>query len=114
MPGKQWAAARLAQVRSGLGAARLAEDVVGLTVWIGHDNGHGRMGCRKFWREHLPRIQFHNPQLSITVQRAEHNGQAALHIHRVTGTTIVDMRHKHSDEICRALLEHAGSAQAAA
>ncbi|KAG4305429.1 hypothetical protein PORY_000985 [Pneumocystis oryctolagi] len=137
MPGKRWAAKRLAEIHSGLGAARLAPDVTGLTLWIGKDNRNGQMGYRKFWRQHLPRIQFYNPRLSITVQRIittkEHDKPAALYIHRsaykniqhiheltspnqcihntVSGTSIIDMQYKRSDEICRALLEQAGAAE---
>lgn len=39
------------------------------------------MGPRKVWREYLPRLKYHNPAVSMTVDRSpEHSGPATLSV----------------------------------
>lgn len=55
------------------------------------NNGH--FGARKFWRNCLPRLKYHNPAISMTVNRTkDQDGPATLTIffappHRSTSTT---------------------------
>lgn len=64
--------------------------------------------CRKFWKENLPRVQFHNPKLPIKVVRIEPDNPredykkvpAILKIHYADGSVKdADVKHKHSEEI---------------
>lgn len=44
---------------------------------IKFDNGH--FGARKFWRNYLPRLKYHNPAVSMTVNRTkDQDGPAIL------------------------------------
>lgn len=47
-----------------------------------HRLNDGHMGPRKFWRENLPRLKYHNPEVPIIVNRThEQTGPATLSIY---------------------------------
>ncbi|KAG5437497.1 hypothetical protein PCANB_000925 [Pneumocystis canis] len=113
---QQWSriAKRLSKIQYGLGATQLSSDITELTLWMKRNNQDGQIGCRKFWKEYLPRIQFHNPELLISVKFIDtidiYNTapkEPVLHIHKTSGLIVVNVLHKRSDEICHTLLKHA-------
>ena len=87
------------------------------------DGGH--FGPRKFWRLYLPRLKYHNPSVSMTVNRTTNQvGPATMTIFfsptlNVFATSpnverqessinermeTIDMKHKHSDNILKQLM----------
>lgn len=68
---------KLALIRSGFGAAVLPANVRALRLKLAHRIDDGHMGARKFWREHLPRLQYHNPGLQVQVVREQIKGGPA-------------------------------------
>lgn len=49
------------------------------------DDGH--LGSRRFWRDHLPRLKYHNPQVPMIVNRTrEQHGPATLSIYVKSNT----------------------------
>ncbi|KAK9468148.1 hypothetical protein V1512DRAFT_258862 [Lipomyces arxii] len=59
----------LTRLSVGQGAVRLPYNATSLTLKFKTLNKYGHMGARKFWKEYLPKIQFHNPNLAISVIR---------------------------------------------
>ena len=64
-------AKRLLDVRSGLGSLTLPADIKALHISFAQNNANGHMGPRKFVQQNIPRIQFHNPHLEISVTRVK-------------------------------------------
>jgi len=60
---------KLLNIRLGPGAATLPNDVKRLHLDFAARMYDGHMGARKFWRECLPRLKYHNPAVSMTVNR---------------------------------------------
>ncbi|KAF2651950.1 hypothetical protein K491DRAFT_696012 [Lophiostoma macrostomum CBS 122681] len=74
-------------VRIGPGALLLPKEVTKLGLEFSKNKVGGHMGPRKFWREMLPRIKFHNPTIPVEIRR--HNtptGPALLHIYTSTSS----------------------------
>lgn len=61
--------ARLNAITKGPGALHIPSTVSAINLSFKLQNSNGHMGPRKFWRENLPRIQFYNPSLPISVSR---------------------------------------------
>lgn len=109
--------ARLNAIACGPGAVRVPPSVVGvhLSFKFQYENGH--MGPRKFWRENLPQVQFHNPGLSISVERKYANSvddtatiPAHLSIKFQDGKEqVINVQHKHSNEILKSFIEATGA-----
>ncbi|KAI9712857.1 MAG: hypothetical protein M1820_001479 [Bogoriella megaspora] len=59
----------LLAVRLGPGAAVLPQDVKRIHMSFAYKINEGHMGPRKFWRQCLPRLKYHNPAVSMTVDR---------------------------------------------
>ncbi|KAK9479293.1 hypothetical protein V1514DRAFT_328975 [Lipomyces japonicus] len=53
----------------GQGAVHVPKNITGIRLSFKYLNKFGHMGARKFWREYLPQIRFHNPSLAIEVSR---------------------------------------------
>ncbi|RPB05532.1 hypothetical protein L873DRAFT_1757712 [Choiromyces venosus 120613-1] len=97
---------RLALVRSGTGAAILPPGVRKLGLTFAMRNADGHMGPRKFWRYHLPRLQYHNPTVAMEVTRHRvDGGDATLTIEYEGKTETIDVQHKHENEITRAVMD---------
>ncbi|EMR08891.1 hypothetical protein PNEG_02674 [Pneumocystis murina B123] len=99
------AAEKLARILMGPGAFKLPSDIHGLTLFMAFKNKDGHMGPRKFWKDYLPSIQFHNPYLHIQVCRSHKEKEAKLKIHQKSGDIELDMKHKHALDICREFIE---------
>ena len=56
-------------VRLGPGAAVLPKDVKRLHLEFAQKSQDGHLGSRRFWRNFLPRLKYHNPAVSMTVER---------------------------------------------
>ena len=86
----------------------------------------GHYGARKVWRQYLPRLKFHNPTVSMTVNRStDQAGPATLTVffskadgEGVTATTntesggrveTIDMKHKQETDILKELLLETGA-----
>ncbi|KAJ4254919.1 hypothetical protein NW762_009717 [Fusarium torreyae] len=66
---------RLINLQCGPGAAVLPPEVTRIHMdFAVHLNG-GHMGARKFWRENLPRLKYHNPSIPMIVNRHKNNEQ---------------------------------------
>ncbi|KAH3687050.1 hypothetical protein WICPIJ_001963 [Wickerhamomyces pijperi] len=62
---------RLNLLSTGPGSVKVSPTVESIELIFKQRSPKGHLGARKFWRENLPRIQYHNPHLSITVRRIE-------------------------------------------
>ncbi|KAK7746985.1 hypothetical protein SLS53_002173 [Cytospora paraplurivora] len=72
----------LMNVRNGPGAAKLPPNVTKIHMEFAHKWDDGNFGSRKFWRDHLPRLKYHNPQVPMIVNRTrEQHGPATLSIY---------------------------------
>ncbi|KAG6360518.1 hypothetical protein INS49_011580 [Diaporthe citri] len=72
----------LVNVRNGPGAAKLPTNVTKIHLEFAHKWNDGHMGSRKFWRENLPRLKYHNPDVPMIVNRThEQTGPATLSIY---------------------------------
>jgi large subunit ribosomal protein MRP49 len=79
----------------------------------------GHFGPRRFWHMYLPRLKYHNPAVSMTVNRtANQLGPATMTIYFAPDasrpaadpaaderTEVIDMKHKMEGEILRELME---------
>ncbi|KAF2858328.1 hypothetical protein K470DRAFT_259919 [Piedraia hortae CBS 480.64] len=76
-------AGRLLDLRLGSGAVVLPKDVQRIHLRFAPRIEGGHMGPRKFWRQELRRLKYHNPGVAMTVDRTAVNGQddAMLSIH---------------------------------
>ena len=121
-------------VRIGPGAATLTNDVNRIHLDFARKYDDGHFGARKLWRNYLPRLKYHNPAVSMTVNRHEdQSGPAtltlffseesvstsstppvglttmALRPDTWQRTEVIDMRHKHESEILKQLVELTGA-----
>ncbi|OCL12519.1 hypothetical protein AOQ84DRAFT_284997, partial [Glonium stellatum] len=60
---------QLLAIRVGPGAAILPKEVAKLNLAFSQHIDGGHRGPRKFWREMLPRLQYRNPGIPMTVTR---------------------------------------------
>ncbi|KAL8674715.1 MAG: hypothetical protein Q9168_000873 [Polycauliona sp. 1 TL-2023] len=66
-------------VRLGRGAAILPRDVKRLHLDFAFKLNDGHFGARKLWRTYLPRLKYHNPAVSMSVNRTQdQTGPATL------------------------------------
>lgn len=76
------------EIRNGPGAAKLPANVTKIHMEFAHKWNDGNLGSRKFWRDHLPRLKYHNPQVPMIVNRTrDQHGPATLSIY-VRGTGV--------------------------
>lgn len=61
---------KLLAMRMGSGAVKLPKDVQRIHMRFAPRLGNGHMGPRKFWKHELIRLKFHNPAVSMTVDRS--------------------------------------------
>lgn len=98
-------------------AVRMPTSVKSLDLVFKDDNKHGHMGAKKFWRNNLPTIQFHNPSLPITVTRVHASTDeeslkcpAQLTVSLENGETHkIDMKHRFYNDIMAELKEVTGA-----
>lgn len=77
---------QLVSVRNGPGAAKLPSNVTKIHMEFAHRLNDGHMGPRKFWKENLPRLKYHNPEVPMIVNRThEQTGPATLSIYMSGG-----------------------------
>ncbi|KAL8716744.1 MAG: hypothetical protein Q9225_005950 [Loekoesia sp. 1 TL-2023] len=68
-------------VRLGPGAATLPRDIKRIHLDFAFKFNDGHFGARKVWRNYLPRLKYHNPAVSMTVNRSQDQaGPATLTI----------------------------------
>ncbi|KAI9813329.1 MAG: hypothetical protein M1832_006344 [Thelocarpon impressellum] len=66
-------------IRLGPGAAVLPREVVRIHLDFAAKFNDGHLGPRKFWRDMLPRLKYHNPGVPMTVARStDQAGPATL------------------------------------
>ncbi|KAL8753950.1 MAG: hypothetical protein Q9199_004691 [Rusavskia elegans] len=71
--------AQLYSVRLGRGAAILPRDVKRIHLDFAFKLNDGHFGARKVWRNYLPRLKYHNPAISMSVNRTQNQtGPATL------------------------------------
>ena len=63
--------AQLLAIRLGPGAAILPKDVKRIHLNFASKLYEGHYGPRKFWRNQLPRLKYHNPAVSMTIERTK-------------------------------------------
>ncbi|KUI67653.1 54S ribosomal protein MRP49, mitochondrial [Cytospora mali] len=72
----------LMSVRNGPGAAKLPANVTKIHMEFAHKWNDGHYGSRNFWRDHLPRLKYHNPHIPMIVNRThDQHGPATLSIY---------------------------------
>ncbi|MCJ1353109.1 MAG: hypothetical protein MMC33_003094 [Icmadophila ericetorum] len=72
---------KLFAIRYGPGAALLPKDVKRIHMDFAVKIYDGHHGARKFWRNCLPRLKYHNPAVSMTINRTtDQSGPATLSI----------------------------------
>ncbi|KAF6816869.1 hypothetical protein CSOJ01_02800 [Colletotrichum sojae] len=88
--GKRWHALRvLLSLRHGPGAVRLPSNVTRIHMEFAKTMGEGHFGPRRFWREMLPRLKYHNPAVPMIVNRKHNNeGSAIMSVYFSTGNPI--------------------------
>lgn len=107
----------LNRIARGPGAVKLPSNIQAINLAFKFQNSNGHMGPRKFWRENLPQVQFHNPSIPISVQRkwATNNEEkssipATLTILFSDGSQkSVNVQHKHSSDILAQFIEITGA-----
>ncbi|EGX47875.1 hypothetical protein TWF173_006636 [Orbilia oligospora] len=78
----RWLRAKLYSVRNGTGAAVLPPNISRIALSFNYKSNNGHMGPRKFFRECLPRLKYHNPEVDMIVTRKDAlEGPATLTIH---------------------------------
>ena len=113
-------------MRIGAGAAILPSNIQRIDLQFAQAYNDGHFGARKVWRNHLPRLKYYNPSVSMTVQRhneAEgpsvltvffneptsslHSGAAAdqTYSEPIGRTQTIDMKHKLDIDILAHLME---------
>ncbi|MCJ1253432.1 hypothetical protein MMC24_001243 [Lignoscripta atroalba] len=71
----------LLAIRLGPGAAVLPHDVKRIHLDFAYKLNDGHFGARKFWQNYLPRLKYHNPAISMTINRStDQTGPATLSI----------------------------------
>ncbi|KAL9636298.1 MAG: hypothetical protein Q9204_002320, partial [Flavoplaca sp. TL-2023a] len=71
--------AQLYSVRLGIGAAVLPRNVKRIHLDFAFKLNDGHFGARKVWRNYLPRLKYHNPAVSMSVNRTQNQtGPATL------------------------------------
>ncbi|ODQ56723.1 hypothetical protein WICANDRAFT_107655 [Wickerhamomyces anomalus NRRL Y-366-8] len=108
---------RLNLISSGPGSVTVGQNVKNVELLFKRLNTDGHMGARKFWRENLPRVQFHNPALPIQVTRVEVANAsehakvpAILKVTYADGKTAqVDVKNKHSSDILNDFINLTGA-----
>ncbi|RFU80966.1 ribosomal mrp49 [Trichoderma arundinaceum] len=65
--------AQLINIRCGPGAAVLPAEVTRIHMDFALRLKGGHMGARKFWKEYLPRLKYHNPSVPMIVNRHDQN-----------------------------------------
>ncbi|KXT06104.1 hypothetical protein AC578_1309 [Pseudocercospora eumusae] len=79
---------RLLAIRIGPGALILPKEVKRINMRFAPRMNQGHMGPRKFWRNELVRLKYHNPSVSMTVDRtALQDDPAVMSIHFSNPTT---------------------------
>ncbi|KAL8798595.1 MAG: hypothetical protein Q9182_006530 [Xanthomendoza sp. 2 TL-2023] len=75
-------------VRLGDGAAALPKDVKRIHLDFAIKGNDGHLGARKVWRNYLPRLKYHNPAISMTVNRTPNQtGPATLTVFYASPST---------------------------
>ncbi|KAK2591196.1 hypothetical protein QQS21_011104 [Conoideocrella luteorostrata] len=64
---------KLISLRCGPGAAILPPEVTRIHMDFAIRMSDGHMGARKFWREYLPRLKYHNPSIPMIINRHDNN-----------------------------------------
>ncbi|KAL6910372.1 mitochondrial ribosomal protein L51 [Trichoderma evansii] len=64
---------KLINIKCGPGAAILPSEVTRIHMDFGITLKGGHMGARKFWKEYLPRLKYHNPSIPMIVNRHDQN-----------------------------------------
>ncbi|KAF3910555.1 hypothetical protein ABW21_db0201702 [Orbilia brochopaga] len=79
----RWLRAKLHSIRNGTGAVILPPNVHRVSMILNYRAHDGHLGARKFLRECLPRLKFHNPQVDmpVTTNKDSTTGPATLTIH---------------------------------
>ncbi|EWZ01867.1 hypothetical protein FOQG_02670 [Fusarium oxysporum f. sp. raphani 54005] len=67
--------AKLISLRCGPGAAILPPEVTRIHMDFATSFKNGHMGAKKFWRENLPRLKYHNPSVPMIVNRHSRNNK---------------------------------------
>ncbi|KAF3933324.1 hypothetical protein ABW19_dt0201796 [Dactylella cylindrospora] len=107
----RWLRSRLYSVRVGTGAAIMPPNVTKILLNMNNKSANGHMGARKFLRECLPRLQFHNPTVDMQVHRAKATtGSATLTVHfsdpsSQPSTVELDLLNRFPEDIMSELVE---------
>ncbi|CAM1503876.1 Fc.00g014670.m01.CDS01 [Cosmosporella sp. VM-42] len=64
---------KLVNIQCGPGAAILPPEVTRIHLDFARSLKGGHMGARKFWKENLPRLKYHNPSIPMIVNRHTQN-----------------------------------------
>ncbi|KAG8405351.1 hypothetical protein J3458_022011 [Metarhizium acridum] len=64
---------KLINLRCGPGAAILPPEVTRIHMDFATSMSNGHMGARKFWRQYLPRLKYHNPAVPMILNRHDDN-----------------------------------------
>ncbi|KAJ6441972.1 ribosomal protein MRP49 [Purpureocillium lavendulum] len=67
---------KLINLKCGPGAAILPPEVTRIHMDFATKINGGHMGARKFWREYLPRLKYHNPAIPMIVNRHDQSSSA--------------------------------------
>ncbi|KAI1020729.1 hypothetical protein LB504_011981 [Fusarium proliferatum] len=66
---------QIISLRCGPGAAILPPEVTRIHMDFATSFKNGHMGAKKFWRENLPRLKYHNPSVPMIVNRHSRNNK---------------------------------------
>ncbi|KAM0465129.1 hypothetical protein ACHAPV_002124 [Trichoderma viride] len=64
---------KLINIKCGPGAAILPSEVTRIHMDFAISLKGGHMGARKFWKEYLPRLKYHNPSIPMIINRHDQN-----------------------------------------
>ncbi|KAI9158461.1 ribosomal protein MRP49 [Paramyrothecium foliicola] len=68
----------LMNLKCGPGAAILPPEVTRIHMDFASQIGAGNVGAKKFWREQLPRLKYHNPAIPMIVNRHSQRDKAPV------------------------------------
>ncbi|WPH03490.1 Hypothetical protein R9X50_00637000 [Acrodontium crateriforme] len=108
---------KLLSIRLGSGALLLPKEVTRINLQFAAKIDGGHMGPRKFWRNELVRLKYHNPAVSMSVDRtAKAEDPATMSIHfsslesaeesaAAEKVIKIDMKHRNNSEILEELIK---------
>ncbi|KAG7146189.1 hypothetical protein HYQ46_005020 [Verticillium longisporum] len=101
--------AQMLRIRHGPGAAVIPPTVTRIHVEFAKTYNNGHMGPRRFWRDMLPRLKFHNPSIPMIPPSSGIDTSKAAPPAADERVVKIDMKNQRSEEILARFLAETGA-----